>query len=115
MDETPVFFDMVPEKSLVQKSYKSVTIQASGSEKKHVTVVLAVATDGFILPPMITFRGKTNQTIKEIEAPKGFVIVTQEKAWMDESLMFIWFDQVWKSYAEKNPKGIGFQQIVNGI
>ena len=98
MDKTPVFFDMVPEKSLVQKSYKSVTIQASGSEKRHVTVALTVATDGFILPPMITFRGKTNQTIKEIEV------------WM-----FIWFDQVWKSYAEKNPKGIGFQQIVNGI
>ena len=110
MDETPVFFDMVPEKSLVQKSYKSVTIQASGSEKKHVTVVLAVATDGFILPPMITFRGKTNQTIKEIEAPKGFVIVTQEKAWMDESLMFIWFDQVWKSYEGKKQKELDFNR-----
>ena len=43
---------------------------------------------------MIIFRGKTNQTIKDIEAPEGFVIVTQEQAWMDESLMFIWFDQV---------------------
>ena len=64
--------------------------------------------DGFILPPMTIFRGKTNQAIKDIEAPKGFVIVTQEKAWMDESLLFIWFDQVWKSYAEKNPKRIGF-------
>ena len=41
---------------------------------------------------MIIFRGKTYQTIKDIEAPEGFV--TQEKAWMDESLMFIWFDQV---------------------
>ena len=67
-----------------------------------------------MLPPMIIFRGKTYQTIKDIEAPEGFV-VTQEKAWMDESLMFIWFDQVRKSYAEKTPKGIGFQQIVNGI
>ena len=42
--------------------------------------------------------------MKDIEAPEGFVIVTQEKAWMDESLMFIWFDQVWKSYAEKKQK-----------
>ena len=50
---------------------------------------------------MIIFRSKTNQTIKGTEGPEGFVIFTQEKAWMDESLKFIWFDQVWKSYAEK--------------
>ena len=102
IDETPVFFDMVLRKSLVQKGHKSVTLRTSGSEKRHVTVVLAVAADGFILPQMIIFRGKTNETIKDIEAPKGFVIVTQEKAWTDESLMFIWFYQVSKSYAEFN-------------
>ena len=58
MDKTPVFFDMVPEKSLVQKGQKSVTIRTSGSEKRHVTVVLTVAADGFILPPMINFEVK---------------------------------------------------------
>ena len=94
MEETPVFFDMVPKKSLVQKGQKSVTIQTAGSEKRHVTVVFTVAADGFILPPMIIFRGKINQTIKDIVAPDGFAIVTQEKAWMDESLTFIWLDQV---------------------
>ena len=55
MDETPVFFDMVPGKSLVQKGQKSVTIRTSGSDKRPVTVVLTVAADGFILPPMIIF------------------------------------------------------------
>ena len=68
---------MVPEKSLMQKGQKSVKIRTSGSEKKHRTVVLTVAADGFMLPPMIIFRGKTYQTIKDIEAPEGFVIVTQ--------------------------------------
>ena len=43
---------------------------------------------------MIIFRGKTNDTIKDIEAPENFIIVTKERAWMDASLMFIWFDQV---------------------
>ena len=104
MDETPVFFDMVQEKSLVQKGQKSVTIRTSASEKRHVTVDLTVAVDVFILPPMIIFRDKTNQTIKDVEAPEGFVIVTQEKGWMDESFMFIWFDQVWKLYTEKNKR-----------
>ena len=101
MDETSVFFDMVPEKSLVQKGQKLVAIRTSGFEKRQVTVVLTVAADRFILSPMIIFRYKTNQIIKDIEAPEGFVIATQEKAWVDESLMFTWFDQVWKSYTEK--------------
>ena len=96
----------------MRKIQKSGTIRTSGSEKRQVTVALTVAADGFILPPMIIFRGKTNQTIKAIEAPEVYVIVTQEK---DESLIFIWFDQVWKSYAKKKTKGIVFQQIVNGI
>ena len=110
MNKTPVFFDMVPEKSLVKKGQKSVTIRTSGSEKRHVTVVLTVAADGFMLPPMIIFWGKTNQTIKDIEALEGFVIVTQEKAWMNESLIFIWFDQAWKSYAEKKQKELDFNR-----
>ena len=110
MDETPVFFDMVQEKPLVQKGQTSVTIRTSASEKRHVTVALTVAVDVFILPPMIIFRDKTNQTIKDVEAPEGFVIVTQEKAWMDESLMFIWFDQVWKSYEGKKQKELDFNR-----
>ena len=110
MDETPVFFDMVQEKSLVQKGQKLVTIRTSASEKRHVTIALTVAVDVFILPPMIIFRDKTNQTIKDVEAPEGFDIVTPEKGWMDESLMFIWFDQVWKLYAEKKQKELDFNR-----
>ena len=52
MDKTPVIFDMMPEKSLLEKGQKSVAIQTPGSEKRHVTVVLTVAADGSILPPM---------------------------------------------------------------
>ena len=43
--ETPVFFNIVPEKSLLQKAQKSVTIRTSSSEKRHVTVVLTAAMD----------------------------------------------------------------------
>ena len=32
MDEIPVFFDMMSEKSMVQKGQKSVIIETSGSE-----------------------------------------------------------------------------------
>lgn len=41
--------------------------------------VHTIAADGFVLPPVIILRGKSNQTIKDITY-EGFVIVTQEKA-----------------------------------
>ena len=66
-----------------------------------MTFVLTAAADEFILPPIIIFRGNTNLTIKDIVTSKGFVIVTQEKAWMDEFLMFTWFEKVWQTYAKE--------------
>ena len=101
---------MVPERSLVPTGRKFVAIPTSGSKKRHVTVVLTVAADGFILPPILIFRGKTNLTIKDIiVAPEGFVTVTQEKAWMHESLMFTWFEKVWQTYA-KEKQELGFDR-----
>ena len=52
MDETPKIFEMLLERSLVLTSKKSVTVQTSGFEKRHETVVLTVAADGFMLLPM---------------------------------------------------------------
>ena len=87
LEEAPVVFDMVPEKSLLPKGKKAVAIQTCGSEKRHVTVVLTVVVGVFGLPPMIIFRGKTNQTIKDTIAPSG-------TSWMNPSLLFIWCQQI---------------------
>ena len=39
---------------------------------------------------MIIFKGKTDSTILNI--PVGFIVKTQEKAWMDEELMKVWVE-----------------------
>ena len=82
---------------------KSVTIRTSGAEKRHGIVVLTVAAYGFILTPMIFFRGKPNLNNKDIVAPEYFVIITQEKVWMYESLMFTSFEKVWQRGSFKLP------------
>ena len=46
MDETPAFFDIVPNRSVEQKGKKSVIIRSTGSEKRHITVVLAALASG---------------------------------------------------------------------
>ena len=58
MDETPVYFDLVPGKTVNEKGAKSVLIQTTGNEKRHYMVVLAVSANGDVLPPMIIFKGK---------------------------------------------------------
>ena len=48
-----------------------------------------------MLPPMIIFKGKTDRTISDLNIPAGFIVKTQEKAWMDDDLMKVWVDVIW--------------------
>ena len=77
MGETPAFFDMIPAKSICKTGSRECIVRTSGSEKKHVTVVLSAATDGTMLPPMLIFKGKTDKTIKKLRIPEGFIVKTQ--------------------------------------
>ena len=57
MDETPLYFDMVPSRTLEKKGAKEVRVKTTGAEKRRITVVLACTASGKTLPPMITFKG----------------------------------------------------------
>ena len=57
MDETPLFFDMVPSRTLEKRGAKEVRVKSTGAEKRHLTVVLACTGAGKMLPPMIIFKG----------------------------------------------------------
>ena len=41
MDETPVFFDMVPSKTVDTKGKKSIRVRTTKSEKQRITAVLS--------------------------------------------------------------------------
>ena len=87
MDETPVFFDMVLNKSFAKKISKSVTVKTFGCQKKRVAVVLTIAACEDVLPPMIIFAGKNDRFIKDLTVTDDLCIVNQEKVWMGERLM----------------------------
>ncbi|XP_057304495.1 uncharacterized protein LOC130641631 [Hydractinia symbiolongicarpus] len=108
MDETPAFFDMVPAKCISKKREECV-VRSSGSEKKHLTVVLSAKGDGKMIPPMIIFKGKTEKTIRDLEIPAGFVVKTQSKAWMDDELMKIWVEEIWLKHVLTKCKKLGFE------
>ena len=104
MDETPVFFDIVPGRTIEVRGRKTVQVRTTGAEKRHLTIVLSCTANGDILPPMIIFKGKTKRSIQGLEAPQGVMIAHQKKAWMDGEVMLQWLDGVWnKSCRFNNP------------
>ncbi len=46
MDETPIFFNMSPKKTIAIKSSKTITIKTIDQEKVRITVILTICGDG---------------------------------------------------------------------
>ena len=51
---------------------------SSGTEKNNLTVVLSATADGQMLPPMIILKGKTEQTIRDLNIPPVFIDKTKK-------------------------------------
>ena len=88
MDETPAYFDMSPSSTIETKGNKIIKIRTTGGEKRHFTVVLAVSSDGRVLPTMAIFKGIRYP--KDIEIPQNVQFRLQFKGWMNEQLMLDW-------------------------
>ena len=92
MDETPVWFDMPPSKTVDSVGAKTVLLKTTGHEKTRFTVVLACLADGTKLKPMVIFKRKT---MPKDNFPAGVVVHNHPKGWMDESGVKIWIAKVW--------------------
>ena len=93
MDETPMNFDMPPNRTVNSKGSKTVLI------KTRFTVVLACMADGTKLKPMVVFKRKT---MPKLKLPAGVIVHVHPKGWMDEDGVKLWTDKVWK----KRPGGL---------
>ena len=69
-------------------------VRFSGSKKKHLTAVLSAPADGQMLPTMIIFKGKTEQTIRDLNTAPSFIVKTQKKAWMNDDMMKVWIEDI---------------------
>ena len=94
MDETPLTFDMPPNRTINNVGEKTIKIRTTGNEKNRVTVVLACCGDGSKLKPMVIFKRKT---IPKINNKHGVVVSAQEKGWMDSEQMKVWIEKAWRS------------------
>lgn len=99
MDETPVMFDMIGNRSVEVKGAKTVPFKTTGHEKSHFTVVLSCLANGTKLRPMVIFKRKT---MPNGNFPNGVFIHVHEKGWMDENGMHLWIKNIW----ENRPGGL---------
>ena len=99
-----MYFDLVTGKTIDRVGVKSCIIRSTGAEKRHITVVLTVAADDSMLPPMVIFKGK--RRLKLI-ASEGVLVSVQTKAWMDKDLMTEYLEHIWQPYVEETADKLG--------
>ena len=93
-----------------KKYERECVVRSSGSEKKHLTVVLSAAADELMIPPTIVFRGKTYKTICNLNIPPTFIVKTEEKVSMDHDLMKVWVEEIWLKHTKAECKKLGSQK-----
>lgn len=66
MDETPLYFDVVPGRVLDKKGKKSVVVRTTGNAKRHLTVVLTVLAHGEVLPALAILRERSSRSFVKL-------------------------------------------------
>ena len=102
MDQTPIPHSYHALHTLEKKGVKTVHARSSTADKKHATLAATVSGSGKLLHPMLIFKGKAGGQIEKNEFktyPQECIYTCQPKAWIDESMMILWINEVlipWK-------------------
>ena len=65
MDDTPLFFNMSPNKIVAKRSGKSIIIKTQNQEKCRISALLAISANRIKLPPYFIFKAKSNGEIEK--------------------------------------------------
>ncbi len=101
MDQTAVFLNCSPTRTVDIKGKRTVSIRVGGSGSMKFTLCVAVALDGTKLPLFVIFKGQPNGSIaRSLPSilPDGIYGCVQEKGWCDERAMNIWYTNIWKQH-----------------
>ena len=78
-----------------------------------MTVILSAKKCQQMLPPMIIFMGKTDQTFGNLIIPPGLIVKTHEKPQVSYDLMKIWVEEIWLEHTHAECKRPEFQNSVS--
>ena len=98
MDETPLYFDLIPGRTLSSKGKQQMILHGTTATKCNLTVVLTCTATGHMLPPIIIFKGKRELRLTR---PPSYVVTVQKKGWMDGELVITWLKKILLPYTKK--------------
>jgi hypothetical protein len=106
MDQTPIPFSYHSKRTWEEKGVKTVNSRASTCDTKRATLAATVTMSGEVLLPLLIFKGAKNGRIEKYELPTlppVCLYAVQKKAWMDESMMAVWIEQVLSPWKDTLP------------
>eukprot|EP01022_Parablepharisma_sp_SALTPOND_P015511 TRINITY_DN2199_c0_g3_i1.p1 TRINITY_DN2199_c0_g3~~TRINITY_DN2199_c0_g3_i1.p1 ORF type:complete len:520 (-),score=38.77 TRINITY_DN2199_c0_g3_i1:178-1737(-) len=104
MDEVPIYYEAVSSRVISIKGAKTVTLTQTQAGQTRITMVLAVASDGSKLPPLLIFRGEFGKKLQKqlqkvpIVASKRVYAICDKTAWNNSEAMGYWVQTVWNSF-----------------
>ncbi|KAL5010141.1 hypothetical protein ScPMuIL_012446 [Solemya velum] len=93
IDETSVPLLHKPARVIASTGAKNVPCRV-GNNRENISVLACINADGNSIPPMVIVKGKTPKSLNAYntkEGVPGAVYTFQEKAWMEDTLGQLWF------------------------
>ena len=106
VDESPIYLEMPPKKTIEIKGSKNVDIYTFGKEKYRITSVLSITASGSKLLPLIIFKGKAGKYLEkklnklEEAKNKEIFISCQENSWCTYQLFLFWLRNIFHYYQQ---------------
>ncbi|RHY75440.1 hypothetical protein DYB34_014064 [Aphanomyces astaci] len=101
-DETGVYFDMPPGKTLVEVG-KSSKVDKKNKHSERISVVLTVRADDVKLPLLFIIKGQPGGLLEKTELPSydpTHVYAVQANAWMDERVWNIYLERLFAQHVQ---------------
>ena len=109
MDQSGLYYDTPPKRTIEIIGSQQVCIAPSGGEKKRITIISLINCSGMKYRQQVIFKGVPGARVeKEVKVfnDETNCFFTQENAWTDKTQLENWLNFVWYPIAEeiKRPK-----------
>ena len=105
MGETPMYLDMVSDTTIDFIRAENVSIETEGRDKYRISVLLAVCSNGWKIPPFVVIKGESGKTIdknlRKLDiCQKGSIFVYYQKSgWGTNEIIEEWIKKIFLPYS----------------
>jgi hypothetical protein len=113
-DETGFHMGIISTAKVVTAGEKARAVSVQPGNREWVTVIESASSTGWVLPPMVIFKGKLHQQTWYEKLPPDWSIGVSENGWTTDELGFIWLKKVFNPYTQNRTIGTYRLLILDG-